>query len=88
MSSVIAVIEKTSTALGVAVVGVLLKVMHYVPTHGGRLVQQPASATHALYVGYAVIPVVMFLGNGVFLMFYNLDEQRMRGQDQAPGAPL
>ena len=44
MSSVIAVVEKTSTALGVAVVGVLLKLMHYVPTHGGQIVDQPTSA--------------------------------------------
>jgi GPH family glycoside/pentoside/hexuronide:cation symporter len=79
MSSVIAVIEKTSTALGVAVVGVMLKIMHYAPTHGGRLIHQPASAIWALYAGYAVVPVVMFLGNAVFLLFYDLDERKTRG---------
>jgi len=77
MSSVVAVIEKTSFALGVAVMGVLLKLMQYVPTHGGALVTQPVSAMRALYAGYALIPVAMFLANGLFLVFYDLDESRL-----------
>ena len=78
MSSVIAVIEKTSAALGVGVVGAILKVNHYLPTTGGHLVTQPTSAVNALYAGYAVIPAAMFAINAVFMMFYDLDESRMR----------
>jgi GPH family glycoside/pentoside/hexuronide:cation symporter len=78
MSSLIAVIEKTAFALGVLLFGVLLQAMGYVPSVGGALVAQPESAIQALYLGYAVIPALMFALNGVFLLFYDLDEKRMR----------
>ncbi|MEZ5499131.1 MAG: MFS transporter [Steroidobacteraceae bacterium] len=76
MSSVIAVVEKASFAFGLAVVGVLLKWVGYVPTVGGALVTQPASAVWGLYAGFAIVPAVMFLLNGVFLYFYDLDEEK------------
>ena len=77
LSSIIAVIEKTAFALGVAIVGFLLKKAGYVPSFGGQLVEQPASAIHALYIGYAVIPMIMFVFNGLFLFFYDLDEDKL-----------
>lgn len=85
MSSVIAVVEKTSFAFGVAVVGVLLKWVGYVPTTGGALVEQPASAVAGLYAGYAVIPAAMFAINGLFMWFYDLDEKKFRDASKAPG---
>lgn len=78
LSSIIAVIEKTAFALGVAIVGFLLHMAGYIPTFGGKLIAQPESAVRALYLGYAVIPIVMFLANGVFLYFYDLDERKLR----------
>jgi GPH family glycoside/pentoside/hexuronide:cation symporter len=84
MSSVVAVTEKTSFALGAVVMGVLLKSMHYVPSTGGHIVAQPTSALHALYAGYALIPVAMFLLNGVFLLFYDLDEGKLASSVAAP----
>ncbi len=78
MSATIAVIEKVSYALGVAVVGALLNIMHYHATFGGHLVAQPHSAQVMLYMGYAVIPVLMFGFNGVLLCFYGLDEAGAR----------
>ena len=78
MSSVIAVIEKTSFALGVAVVGILLQVMGYLPSVGGAIIVQPATAIRALYIGYALVPAAMFAANALFLMFYDLDETKMR----------
>jgi GPH family glycoside/pentoside/hexuronide:cation symporter len=87
MSSVVAVIEKTAFALGVAIVGVLLKVMHYVPTFGGHLTVQPTSAIQTLYAGYAVIPVVMFLANGLLISFYDLDEAKLRDAAGPSPAP-
>lgn len=77
LSSTIAVIEKVSFALGVAVLGVFLKMFGYVPTTGGKLVDQPESAMLALTMGYAVIPTVMFAINGFFLWAYDLDEAKM-----------
>lgn len=83
LSSTIAVIEKVSFALGVAVLGVFLKMLGYVPTTGGKLVAQPESAMLALKMGYAVIPMCMFLVNGLFLWAYDLDERKLA---QAKGA--
>lgn len=77
LSSTIAVVEKVSFALGVAVLGVFLQALHYVPTTGGELVEQPASALLALKLGFAVVPAAMFLVNGIFLWFYDLDEAKM-----------
>lgn len=77
LSSTIAVIEKVSFALGVAVLGVFLRLFHYVPTTGGALVTQPDSAMLALKLGYAVIPMAMFAVNGLFLWAYDLDEAKM-----------
>ena len=76
MSSVIAVVEKASFAFGVAVLGLALKWVGYVPTSGGQLVSQPDSAIIGLYVGNAVIPALMFLVNGWFLTRYDLDERK------------
>ena len=78
LSSIIAVIEKTAFALGVAIVGFLLHLAGYIPTFGGKIVAQPVSAVHALYIGYAVIPILMFVANGAFLYFYDLDERKLR----------
>ena len=77
LSAIIAVIEKSAFAAGVVVLGLFLKDAHYLPTHGGALVTQPASAIRAMYIGYAVIPSLMFLLNGLFLFFYDLDESRL-----------
>lgn len=77
LSSAIAVIEKVSFALGVAVLGIFLNALGYVPTTGGALVAQPASAMLALKLGFAVIPSVMFAINGLFLWAYDLDEDKL-----------
>lgn len=77
LSSAIAVVEKVSFALGVAVLGVFLRWLNYVPTTGGQIIEQPPSAILALKLGFAVIPAVMFAINGLFLWFYDLDEHKM-----------
>jgi GPH family glycoside/pentoside/hexuronide:cation symporter len=77
MSSTVAVIEKASFALGVALLGIFLRAFHYVPTVGGKLVTQPPSAVLALTMGYAVIPMAMFTINGIFLWLYDLDERKL-----------
>jgi GPH family glycoside/pentoside/hexuronide:cation symporter len=72
LSSITAVIEKASFALGVALVGILLNLAHYLPTRNGELVTQPDSAITALYAGYVGIPVLLFLCNAAFIFFYPL----------------
>lgn len=76
MSSVIAVVEKASFAFGVAILGLVLKWVGYVPTVGGALVEQPTSAVWGLYALNAVVPALMFLVNGWFLVQYDLDERK------------
>jgi GPH family glycoside/pentoside/hexuronide:cation symporter len=85
LSAVVAVVEKTAFAFGVAIVGLLLQSAHYLPTHGGQLIAQPESAVRALYWGYAIIPALMFAANGAFLFFYDLDEAKLAGV-KAPAA--
>lgn len=72
LSSLAAVIEKTSFALGVAIIGGFLSLAHYVPTKNGQLVQQPASAVSALYTCFALLPVALFLLNALCIWFYPL----------------
>jgi GPH family glycoside/pentoside/hexuronide:cation symporter len=72
LSSVIAVIEKTAFAFGVAVVGMLLSHAHYLPTKNGQIIQQPASAVSALYICFAVLPVILFACNAACILFYKL----------------
>jgi GPH family glycoside/pentoside/hexuronide:cation symporter len=48
-----------------------------VPTTGGKLVQQPESAVFALTMGFAVIPALLFMVNGIFLWLYDLNEGKL-----------
>lgn len=80
LSSSIAVIEKVAFALGVAVLGVFLRFFDYLPTTGGAIIEQPPSAILALKLGYAVIPMMMFVINGFFLWAYDLDEKKLEGR--------
>ena len=86
LSSTVAVIEKTSFALGVAVLGMFLKAFHYVPTFGGKIVQQPDSAVLALKLGFAVLPAAIYLINALFIWRYDLGEAKLAAAKQAAGA--
>ena len=79
LSSVVAVIEKASFAFGVALVGVFLKLFGYIPTFGGKLTQQPHSAIMAMTLGFALLPMLLYVFNGMFLWFYDLDEAKLTG---------
>jgi GPH family glycoside/pentoside/hexuronide:cation symporter len=86
LSAIIAFIEKTAAALGALVVGELLGLAHYIPTVGGQLVAQPATAIRALYIAYSVIPAVLFAGNALCIYFYDLDEKKLH-HDALPDGP-
>ncbi|ATW03378.1 MFS transporter [Sphingorhabdus sp. YGSMI21] len=72
LSSVIAVIEKTTFALGVAAVGAYLSFSNYLPTTGGDIVQQPESAVNALYFCFTILPVFFFACNAICISFYKI----------------
>lgn len=78
LSGIIAVLEKTSFALGAAVIGWMLSAAKYVPTVGGQLVEQPESAIRALYLTFSLIPAGIFALNLLCIWFYDLDEKKLQ----------
>ena len=88
LSSTIAVIEKTSFAFGVAVLGWFLHHFGYVPTFGGKIVEQPASAVLALKLGFAVMPAAIYVINAAFLWGYDLDEAKLSSAEKAAAGEL
>ena len=82
LSSVVAVVEKTSFAFGVALVGIMLSRAGYVPTRDGEIIRQPETAITALYLAFAAIPVVLAVFNTIFISFYKLG-----GRYQTPVIP-
>jgi len=72
LSSMIAVVEKTTYALGVAVVGVYLSWAHYVPTKGGQIIEQPGSAVTALTFCFTLLPVFCAVCNIACISFYKI----------------
>lgn len=88
LSSVIAVIEKTAFAFGVAVVGYLLSQAHYVPTRNGQIIQQPASAVTALYLCFAVVPIALFACNAACIAFYKLGGRYTPATDMLEPVPI
>lgn len=72
LSSVIAVVEKTTFALGVAAVGIYLSWANYVPTTGGQIIEQPETAVNALYISFAILPVFFFACNALCISFYKI----------------
>jgi len=72
LSSIAAIVEKAAFAIGVGAVGVILRLAHYIPTRNGALVEQPATVVAALTLCFAVLPVLLFVGNAVCIWFYDL----------------
>lgn len=73
-SGVYTIVEKLGFALGAAVTGGVLAFSGYIPTTGGALITQPASAVAGLYAGASVIPAILILTSMTLMFFYRLDE--------------
>ncbi len=73
-SSVFAIVEKVSFAVGPALVGLFLGLAGYVPTRFGHLAAQPHRVHLALYAGVAILPAIMMLASLCLLFLYPLDE--------------
>ncbi len=84
-SSVFAIVEKISFAVGPALVGVFLGMAGYIPTHFGHLTVQPHRVHVALYIGVAILPAILMMISLCLLCLYPLDEaalersRRLRG---------
>ncbi len=73
-SGIYTIVEKLGFALGAAVTGAVLSFSGYLPTTGGQLIAQPASAIAGLYAGASWIPAALMLLSMVLMLFYRLDE--------------
>ena len=77
-SALYAIVEKSAYAVGAAVTGVYLSFAGYRPSTHGAIVAQPHSAVTALYLGVSVIPATFLMMAFVLILFYDLDERKLR----------
>jgi GPH family glycoside/pentoside/hexuronide:cation symporter len=77
-SSVFAVMEKLGFAIGPGLMGIYLTASGYVPTHHGHLTTQPPTVAAALLVGSALVPAALVLGAFAVIIFYDLDEAKLK----------
>jgi GPH family glycoside/pentoside/hexuronide:cation symporter len=82
LSSIVAVVEKTTFAFGVALVGWYLSYSNYIPTTDGKIIDQPESAIAAFYFCYAILPVALFAGNALCAWQYTLGGRYQKQEDQ------
>ena len=77
-SSVNGVIERASHALGIAAIGLVLGAVGYRPSMHGP-VHQAAPVIWGLFTTFSIIPAATALLSLIFMRFYRLDEQQLRG---------
>jgi GPH family glycoside/pentoside/hexuronide:cation symporter len=82
-SSVFAVMEKLGFAIGPGLMGMYLTASGYVPTHHGHLTTQPPAVATALLVGSALIPAALVLGAFAAMVFYDLDQAKLKAMAAA-----
>lgn len=85
-SGIYTIVEKLGFALGAAVTGAVLSFSGYIPTTGGKLVAQPATAITGLYAGASLIPAALILVSMTLMAFYRLDERGLSSIRAARGA--
>lgn len=87
-SGIYTIIEKLGFALGAAITGTVLSFSGYIPTTGGKLVDQPQLAISGLYAGASIIPALLICISMALMFFYRLDEKALRSirPNQAPPA--
>lgn len=77
-SSIYAMVEKLSFAIGPGLIGVILALAGYTATTGGAVVDQSADAIDALFLGMAIIPAVLAVISFFFMMNYKLDAETLK----------
>jgi len=77
-SSIYAMVEKLSFAIGPGLIGLILAMAGYAATTGGAVVEQSADAVQALYLGMAVIPAILAGVSFFFMMNYKLDAKALK----------
>jgi glycoside/pentoside/hexuronide:cation symporter, GPH family len=74
LASLYSVNEKLGFAAGAALLGYSLSLGGYVPTVGGKIIQQSAGAIRALYVIETIVPTCVLLCGLLLILNYRLDE--------------
>ncbi len=77
-SSIYAMVEKLSFAIGPGLIGLILAMAGYAATTGGAVVEQSAEAVDALYLGMAVIPAILAGISFFFMWNYKLDAKTLK----------
>lgn len=80
MASLYSVNEKVGFAIGAALLGYCLSLGGYVPTVGGKLIEQGADAIRALYIIETIIPTSVLVIGLVLIFGYRLDEKLLDAQ--------
>jgi GPH family glycoside/pentoside/hexuronide:cation symporter len=77
-ASVYAIVEKAAFAIGALVVGWAMSLAGYIPTMGGKLVDQPQTAVVAMYATNTVVPCFFLLLSIWAISKYDLSEDRLK----------
>ena len=67
-------IDKLAFAVGPALTGLYLAWAGFIPSTGGRVVEQPEAVITALYVCKTIVPIALLLAGLLLLAFYRLSE--------------
>lgn len=87
LASLYSVNEKIGFAIGAALLGYCLSVGGYIPTTGGRIIDQGADAIRALYVIETIVPTLVLCVGLVLIACYRLGEAQLdASRTQEPGA--
>ncbi len=69
--------EKSSTALGIALVGLVLGLCGYMESSNSETIIQPTSAIRAIYLCFSVLPAVFMLASALLMKRYSLSENHL-----------
>ena len=72
MAGFYSTLEKGGSAIGIAIVGVMLGLMGYVESGANEIVQQSAETINAIRVCFAVIPAAAIFLSGLVMRLYTL----------------
>ncbi len=73
-------VDKVTVALGVALVGVVLGLTHYVKSTTAQVIQ-PRGAIDGIYFCFATAPTILMLLSGLVMLAYPLTETSLNGMD-------
>ena len=77
LASLFSFAEKSSTALGIALVGLVLGFSGYLESSNSQSLSQPSSAIRAIYFCFAALPAIFMIASALLMKRYSLSEQQL-----------